>query len=93
LGHAILNHQEAPCKEGVALTESCLDFIHHLVPGNRFNQVINLFVSDLIGDQKASLLGIEHPKSKLVELETKLMLFEIDSLDEYKSDHDPIRIR
>jgi hypothetical protein len=88
LGHAILKHQESPSKEGVALTESCLDFIHHLVPGNRFNRVINLFVTDLIGTEKASMLGIENPQNKLAELETKLLLFAIDSVNEFKSNHD-----
>ena len=39
LASAILKHQAAESKQGKALTDSCLAFIKHMIPGNLFDEV------------------------------------------------------
>lgn len=61
----ILNHQAAASPEGTALTESCIAFIKHMIPGNLFDDVpeymIWYFFQDVekaTGKPLAEMIGI-----------------------------------
>lgn len=50
LAVAILAHQAAPSDAGVALTNSCIQFINYLLPGNAFDKVPAYFMHYFLED-------------------------------------------
>ena len=79
LACAILKHQSASSEQGKTLTDSCVAFIQHMIPGNLFNEVpaymIWFFFQDIeqaVGKPLAEMIGISDHQNLTDHLTVKL---------------------
>ncbi|QSE96637.1 oxygenase MpaB family protein [Fulvivirga lutea] len=55
LASRILQHQAIPSEAGKALTQACIDFINHTIPGNAFHELPSYLMATFLDDfSKAS---------------------------------------
>ncbi|MCR9249576.1 MAG: DUF2236 domain-containing protein [bacterium] len=90
----ILKHQSAPSDQGVALTNSCINFINYIIPGNILEEVPAYMmwyffqdVSEAVGQDLAEMIGIEKhedKKDKFLLILTRLFTKELSHVEHNK---------
>lgn len=94
LASKILTHQADPSEAGEALTNSCVQFMNYLIPGNALNEVpsfmMDYFLEDFSNASGVNLskcIGVEGratKKDKVILSITKFMVGKISHLEEHK---------
>lgn len=71
LATRILTHQSIPSDAGKALTQSCIEFINHTLPGNSFNELPSYLMATFLEDfakasskDLASFIGVSNDAGK-----------------------------
>ncbi|MEM7549567.1 MAG: oxygenase MpaB family protein [Bacteroidota bacterium] len=93
LASKILNHQAAESEAGKALTESCIDYVNHITPGNAFRNVPSFMMdffleefSKASGKDLSSFIGIQaesNRKDKIALSLTKYIVGKISHLEHH----------
>lgn len=94
LATAILKHQSSASEAGKALTDSCIQFMNYLIPGNTFNDIPNYFIhyfleafSDSSGVDLASCIGVNDrssSKDRIILGLSKILLGGVNHLEDHK---------
>ena len=88
LASKILNHQAAKSEAGIALTNSCIQFVNHIVPGDNFNELpgflMHTFLEEYSKAAKVDLdqcIGLTHDTNWAEGLVMRLTKTVIGSID------------
>ncbi len=94
LATKILKHQADESKAGQALTDSCIQFMNALIPGNLFNEVPPYFIdyfleefADASGKDLASFIGLDESSTRedrIVLRLAKIVTGELSHLERHK---------
>jgi hypothetical protein len=93
LGITIMKRQAAPSDDGKMLTQACIEFMQHMVPGTLFDDVPEYMlwyfmddISQAIGHDVAGYLGLEHQhniKGMLIMKLSHLFCSAINEMEEH----------
>lgn len=91
LANKILKHQAKPSEEGTALTQSCINFINYILPGNAFDKVpvflMDYFLSSFTASSSIDLqncIGVksdESLKDKIVLSISRILSKDVGQLE------------
>lgn len=94
LATKILTHQAEASEAGKALTQSCVEFMNALIPGNSFDEVPEYFISYFIEDFSQStrknlakcigVSGLSDKKDRIILTLSRFLSGELSHLEQHK---------
>ncbi|MEO9964419.1 MAG: oxygenase MpaB family protein [Reichenbachiella sp.] len=94
LATAILKHQAAASEAGQALTQSCIDFVNHIIPGDTFDELPAFFMHTFLQDYTKSsgvdldsCIGLSHDHDRADDLLLRLTKFIVGTVSLFEKGH------
>lgn len=93
LAAKILKHEAAPSEAGTALTNSCIQFINHLVPGDAFEELPGYLMHTFLQEYSeasevdlAACIGVDHDAGTAEDLVLKLTKMLVGTVSFFERD-------